>query len=217
VFLQYLLTCVTFSNIQALQEGGRVIGLLYETERCLDGLTLDADGFVRPNSERREPVRLVTADLADPMVIRFTNAGEKLLTFMSQCSAGNIFTPDGEPHNIHIDGIAHWQKLQRQYLIDAGGPKPIDALIPLSLPFIPLKSTLRLYNGKPQLMLQCDGLFDFMRMETALIALEGAKVVICDHCKNIFLAGPGTGRRPHAVHCSDKCRVGATRARKMEG
>ena len=194
-----------------------MIGLLYETERCLDGLTLDAGGFFRPISERRETVRIVTADLADPMVIRFANAGEDLLPFMSQCSAGDIVTPDGsyESH-ISVVGVAHMQRLLRQYLIDAGGPKPIDALIPLSQPFVPLKSTLRLYNGKPQLLLQCDVLFDFMRMETALIALEGAKVVICEQCKNLFLAGPGTGRRIHAVHCSDRCRVAATRARKKE-
>ena len=197
-----------------------MLGLLYETERCLDGLRLDADGFLRPISERREPVRVVTVDLADPMVIRFANAGDDLLPFMSQCSAGDVKTPidfgPGYGPHIHVSTVGGMQKVLRQYLIDAGGSNPIDAFVPLSQPFISLKSSLRLYNGKPQLLLQCDELFDFLRMETALIALEGAKVVVCEQCENLFLTGPGTGRRIHAVHCSDKCRVGATRARKKE-
>jgi hypothetical protein len=202
-----------------------MIGLLFETERCLDGLRLDADGYLRPASARLEAVRIFTNDLADPMVIRFVNTGDAdLLPFMSQCSAGDVkkpidFGPGYEPH-VHIGGIKGMQLTLRKCLIDASGPNPIEAFIKYGPPepfnYTPVKSTLRLYNGKPQLLLESDELHDFMRLETQLIALEGAKVVVCEQCENLFLTGPGTGRRIHAVHCSDKCRVGATRARKKE-
>ena len=214
-----------------------MIGLLYETERCLDGLNLatDADGerYFRPVSKRRKSVRLLTTDLANPAVVQFANMGDNLLPFMSLYSTCEVYEDedaepavtleDGTPVDtgvapyVYLDRVEANQRNLRQHLIDIGGPNPINAVDRLAqLHGIPLRSIVRLQDGKPQLLLKCDDLFDFLRMETALIALEGAKVVVCDHCKNIFLAGPGTGRRPHAVHCSDKCRVGATRARKKE-
>ena len=203
-----------------------MIGLLYETERCLDGLRVDADGYLRPVSARLEAVRIFTNDLADPMVIRFVNEGDDdLLPFMSQCSAGDVkksidFGPGYEPH-VHIKWIKGMQLMLRKCLIDASGPNPIEAFIkympPEPLNFTNVRSTLRLYNGKPQLLLESNELHDFMILETQLIALEGAKVVVCEHCGNLFLTGSGTGRRIHAVHCSDRCRVAATRARKRGG
>ena len=78
-----------------------MLGLLYETERCLAGLPLDADGFFRPISERREPVRVITVDLADPMVIQIRQPGDDLLPFMSQCSAGDLKCP-ATAHTSHI-------------------------------------------------------------------------------------------------------------------
>ena len=147
------------------------------------------------------------------------------LPFMSQCSAGDVtksidFGPGYEPH-VHIKWIKGMQLMLRKCLIDASGPNPIEAFIkympPEPLNFTNVRSTLRLYNGKPQLLLESNELHDFMILETQLIALEGAKVVVCEHCGNLFLTGSGTGRRIHAVHCSDRCRVAATRARKRGG
>ena len=196
-----------------------MIGLLYETERCLDGLRLDAEGYFRPLSERREPVRIITADLANPVAIQLANADD-LVRFMSWYSAGDIITPgtfprDYTPH-IHITRIEAMKLAFRQFLIDASGPNPVDTFVALSRPFVSLKASLRLYEGKPQLLAQCDDLLNFLRAETMLIALEGAKVVVCEQCQDLFLAGPGTGRRVHAIHCSDKCRVASSRARKKE-
>jgi hypothetical protein len=193
------------------------ISLLFETERCLDGLHL-VDGFFRPRSERREPIHVVTADLEDPVVLQFMNARDDLLPFMSRYSAGGVMTPlqPAEEWHTHINTIAHWQGLLRQKIVIAGSPDQVDALVSLSQPQIRLLASFHLRDGKPQMLAQCDHLLDFMRMEIGMIALNGAKLVTCEHCKNLFLTGPSTSRRVHATHCSDRCRVAAMRARKKE-
>jgi hypothetical protein len=57
-------------------------------------------------------------------------------------------------------------------------------------------------------------LADFMIMEVAMVASHGAKLSQCQHCGTQFLTGTLTGRRSHAVYCSDRCRTAAMRARK---
>ena len=66
------------------------IGPLLETERCLDGVHL-VDGFFRPRSERREPVRVVSADLNNLIVLDFVNTRDDLAPFLSRYSTGSIF------------------------------------------------------------------------------------------------------------------------------
>ena len=66
------------------------IGLSLETERCPDGVHL-VDGFFRPRSERREPVRVVSADLNKLVVLDFINARDDLAPFLSRYTAGSIF------------------------------------------------------------------------------------------------------------------------------
>jgi hypothetical protein len=104
----------------------------------------------------------------------------------------------------------------RQKIVIAGSPDQVDALVSLSQPQIRLLTSFHLRDGKPQMLAQCDYLLDFMRMEIGMIALNGAKLVACEHCKNLFLTGPSTSRRIHAAHCSDRCRVAAMRARNKE-
>jgi hypothetical protein len=198
-----------------------MISILYDTERCLDGLTL-VDGFFRPLSARREPVRVVTADLDDPVVLQLLNARDDLLPFMSRYSAGAVYTPWGgapdpmyEP-NVHFSTIAGWQILLRQRVTEAGSSDQVAALVSLSDPHIRTAISFHLRDGRAQMLVRCDELFDFMRLEAAMIAIEGAKLVTCGCCGNYFAAGPATSRRTDAQYCSDKCRVAAMRARKKE-
>jgi hypothetical protein len=214
------------------------IGLLLETERCLDGVHL-VDGFFRPRSERREPVRVVSADLNSLVVLDFVNARDELAPFLARYSTGTLVQLDRDPH-AHIDPplrerlvlpkhipskvepfaeikmVTFWQEGLRRNLVGAGGPDPVNTLVSLSHPAIDLGASFNLRDGKPQMLLRCEHLLDFMKMEVAMIALEGAKLVTCEHCKNFFLTGPSTSRRIHATHCSDRCRVAAMRARKKE-
>jgi hypothetical protein len=198
-----------------------MISILYLTERCLDGLKL-VDGWFRPLSERREPVHVVTADLEDPVVLQLVNARDDLVPFMSRYSAGDVRTSWGDDDpmfapNVHIDTITHWQGIFLEGLIGAGSTNQVDALVSLSHPLIGAEVSFHLRDGKPRMLVQIRELFDFMRMEAATIALEGAKLVTCGYCRNYFLTGPSTSRRTDALHCSDKCRVAAMRARKKGG
>ncbi|RUW92045.1 hypothetical protein [Mesorhizobium sp. M7A.F.Ca.US.010.02.1.1] len=68
----------------------------------------------------------------------------------------------------------------------------------------------------PQIVLTAESLYDFMLMEIATIHQVGAVVTACSHCRKLYLTGPLTGRRSHAVYCSDRCRVAAMRARNAE-
>jgi hypothetical protein len=104
----------------------------------------------------------------------------------------------------------------RQRIVSAGSSDQVDALVSISQLQISLMASFHLRDGKPQMLAQCNRLLDFMRMEIGMIALEGAKLITCEHCRNLFLTGPGTSRRIHATHCSDRCRVAAMRARKKE-
>ena len=55
------------------------------------------------------------------------------------------------------------------------------------------------------MFIQCSDLLEFMTMEIAKIALEGAKVATCERCHNLFLTGTSASRRSHAMYCSDRC------------
>ena len=69
-------------------------------------------------------------------------------------------------------------------------------------------------HGRSRLIMRPSSLDDLMIMEGAIAADEGAIAVRCSHCQKLFLIGPLTGRRSHAVYCSDRCRVAAMRVRK---
>ena len=197
-----------------------MFGLLLQTERCQDGVDLTESHF-RPRTNRREPLRLVTADLADPVVLQFLNAHfygyETLVAFMSKYTAGSFVGTGAGGDFAHPAFIMRWANFLRQMLLAAGGGEPIDALIGITKDTsINLNPTFHLEDGKPRMLLQCTDLPMFMQMEIAMIALEGAKLVNCEQCRNFFLTGPLTGRRSDATFCSDRCKVAAMRARKKE-
>ena len=201
-----------------------MFGLLVEVDYCPDGVIV-AEGFFRRRTDRIERLRLVTVDLADPVVLQFVNARDDLVPFMSKYTDGSL---DGVSHllTFHEDrpgsplGI---QNKLREMLLSAGGDEPIDPLIqmvseplPIALTPINLRPAFNLERGKPRMLLRCADLMMFMQMEIAMVALEGAKVVICEHCRDLLLTGPSTSRRSDASFCSDRCRVAAMRARKKE-
>src|SRR5262245_20499471 len=135
-----------------------MITLSYDTERCLDGLTL-VGGFFRPLSARREPVHVVTVDLEDPVVLQFLNARDDLLPFMSRYSAGDVHGPR---ELVHINAITHWQNLFREKIV---GADLVDALVTISRPDsgvgVGVGASFHLQGGKPQMQIRCNTLLDF--------------------------------------------------------
>jgi hypothetical protein len=201
-----------------------MIGLLLEMDYCPDGVIV-TEGFFRRRTDRIERLRLVTADLADPVVLQFVNARDDLVPFMSKYTDGSIH---GVSHLLTFyedlpSSPLGLQNQLREMLLSAGSDEPIDPLIqmtseplPIVLTRINLSPAFNLERGKPRMLLRCADLPMFMQMEIAMVALEGAKVVTCEHCRNLFLTGPSTSRRSDATFCSDRCRVAAMRARKKE-
>jgi len=201
-----------------------MFGLLVELDYCPDGVIRTEYDF-RPRTNRIERLRLVTADLKDPVVLQFVNARDDLVPFLSKYTTGSFRGVSQLPTFYDVGYAYSPIRLQndlREILLLAGGGEPIDALIrvtserPATLDPIDLSPAFHLERGKPRMLLRCTELTTFMQMEIAMVALEGAKVVTCEHCHNLFLTGPSTSRRSDATFCSDRCRVAAMRARKKE-
>ena len=210
-----------------------MFGLILETERCRDGVEV-VEGHFRPRTFRREKIRLVTTDLEDPIAIRFANARDGFVPLLSKYTTGALFgdgpyrpTPVAHPEDgdtvtikrvdmrFDVLSATATQRVIRDKLLAAGGNDPIDALIRITEggPIRP-SVLFQLEGDKPLMFIQCSDLLEFMTMEIAKIALEGAKVATCERCHNLFLTGTSASRRSHAMYCSDRCRVAAMRARK---
>lgn len=88
------------------------------------------------------------------------------------------------------------------------------------LPYVPLKPfgltpalDFSPDTHKPMLRLGANNLYDFMMMECASVAAFGAHVAECQHCGNVYLTGPMTGRRSTSVYCREACAKAAGRRR----
>lgn len=70
----------------------------------------------------------------------------------------------------------------------------------------------------PRLALTPRSLFDFMAMECAMVAVNGAVLVTCQRCGDFYLTGPKTGklRAKRGRFCSDRCRVASARLHRAE-
>jgi hypothetical protein len=79
-----------------------------------------------------------------------------------------------------------------------------------------LSPRVRLIDGRMRLSLEANSTATFMAMEVAAAFEVGAQITACQHCHNVFLFGPLTGRRSHAQYCAVKCRVAAMRARNSK-
>jgi hypothetical protein len=169
-------------------------------------------------------------NLENPVVVQFINAREdtELLKFFSKFGRlsewaprdlGDIFGGQPDPGLDHHNVIVA-QKELRDWLVRATGANQADTLRAINDSLgkamaIDLTPTFELEaeTGTPRMLLKCSDLRHFMTMEIAMIAMQGAKLAECEHCKAVFLTGPLTGRRSHAKYCSDRCRVAAMRAR----
>jgi hypothetical protein len=209
-------------------------GFRLTTERCPDGVELHDGGsgidetdrergkWFRYRTERRERLQLDIQNLENPAIVQFVNARDEkgLSDFFSTyrlLEGGGAL--EGGPAYGHLDAIDA-QNDFRELLENVGGPSQVDALREINNHvfsfghnFLEPVFELAGQAGAPRMVLTCDELRAFMTMEAAMIAMNGARVIHCEHCNNIFLIGPLTGRRSHARFCSDRCRVAAMRSR----
>ena len=180
-------------------------GLTLETTVCPDGVEIQGSVF-RPRSSRKFPLRLETRDLSDPLILRFFNADDDdaLADFL-----GRFGHLQPEQHESPRRRLLTNQRQLRHELIMAGSDNPDDrrSVLPSGLD---VKAAL---NGDI-LDFRVLSLFGLMWMEAAMVVEKDARLTACEHCEIAFLTGPTTGRRSHALYCSDRCRVAAMRARQ---
>jgi hypothetical protein len=204
--------------------------------RCLDGVELvhrdtypdikspyygasGPDWFSYRSARYKQEIVRNAVDLEDPLVVRFINAidDDKRIAFLSRFGLPeNLIRiagigPSGtEPRNL----ILGRQRILRRLLEDAGSGDATCAIKAAN-------ESLR-HAGAHRLSLEPGGrmvsttrnLMDFMYMEIAIVAANGARLATCKRCRDFFLTGALTKRRSTAKYCRDLCRVGAHRANK---
>jgi hypothetical protein len=161
-------------------------------------------------------LQLEIKDLENPIIVQFVNARDEkgLSVFFSRYGLLERGLNYGYLNAIDA------QNDFRELLEKVGGPSKVDALREINEHvdffghnFLQPAFELAGQAGAPRMVLRCFEPRAFITMEAAMIATHGARVIHCEHCNNIFLIGPLTGRRSHARFCSDRCRVAAMRAR----
>ena len=209
-------------------------GLFLESQRCPDGVQLAHPPAIydgaepglrfRSRTNRQEPFRREFENLEDPIVVEFVNAREDTDRIKFFSKYGLLFVekfthPAAKNFGSDYEFVIASQKELRDSLTKATGPQ-VDALQAINSSLgrygpINLQPTFDLGGaaGAPRMVLKFSDLMQFMAMEIAMVAMQGAKLGTCEHCGAVFLTGPLTGRRSHAKYCSDRCRVAAMRAR----
>jgi hypothetical protein len=175
------------------------------------------DWFAHRSERQERTIIRHRVDLEDPLVVRFVNAtdDDKLVKFLSRFGLPDpllsaVKIGIAEPRNV----ILGRQKVLRRLLEDAGSGDPARARKAAN-------ESLR-FGGAQISSLEPDGrmvstarcLMDFMYMEIAIAAANGARLGSCKRCCDVFLYGRATKRRSTSTYCSNKCRVGGYRAKK---
>jgi hypothetical protein len=167
-----------------------------------------------PRTERREPLRLEIENLENPVVVEFVNARE-------DADRTAFFTKYGPPSDEAVMIRRHVLEAQQRFrnMLTHVSEHHQETLLALNeknrLPKLIPKFDLAGEGGAIRMLLECPTLSALMSMEVATAAMNGVKMGTCEHCGDVFLTGPLTGRRSHAKFCSARCRVAAMRARNQ--
>jgi len=200
-------------------------GLTVRFERCPDGVELVKPSEVllfRYRTERRDFDRREFLNLENPVFLDFINATdhEHLREFFDRFGLMFPYLRTA-PGIIPLDDALSYQSEFREYLQLTEGDDRGAAMAALNEglsdhPDFNLRPLMHLAGSqaKPRLILHSTSMFSFMLMEVAMAVAHDARLATCERCSTSFLTGPLTGRRAHAVYCSDRCRVAAMRARK---
>ena len=169
----------------------------------------------RCKSARRLKTLLEVVDLENPLIVRFVNARDDEARAEFFARFGFLYkNHDEQPRPDALED----QKTLRRLLTVVGTEERDKAIEHVNRALgksMGFALTPRL-DGEGRLSLHPQSLLGLMLMEAAMIVERGARLTSCDNCGVAFLTGPTTGRRSHAVYCSDRCRVAAMRARNAE-
>ncbi len=186
------------------------LGFALEWESFPDGVRLDGKTF-KAQTPRRFPFRLDVENLEDPLVVQFINArtDEERKAFFVKYGF-----PKGGGSYPRADALRDQANLKK-WLKLAGSESTSEEMIKIFNRHEFQPTMTPSLDGR-HLMLQVPRLHDLMIMEIVWAAQSGVRFSACEHCQTVFLTGPLTKRRSHAVFCSPRCRMAATRARQAE-
>jgi hypothetical protein len=211
-------------------------GLSLQWKKCPDGVeqfdrgpdpswdlksaSPDPSIWFRFRSAKREMVRHDISNLESPIIVRFLNAKDDgaIAAFFFQF--GMLYEEATKSGEFSKDQTESNQKALKKVLESAGSGDVMSSISFVNkalsasvaddhVPVLDLADNAKL----PRLAWRAKNLFGLMIMETVLVATSGARFASCEHCGNVILTGPLTGRRSTARFCSDRCRVAAMRAR----
>lgn len=193
--------------------------------RPRDGVSIDEDGDIqldsdmrvlRPRSERSDPVTYYVQNLENPVALHFINcaAADDFVAFISRFGMLDTLGTPAAWSNMNgmratKDDIVEIFELSN-YSNSVAKAQHVNNLLKY-VRFRPIFECSA--AGTNQLVLEPGSLGDLMMIEAAFAVEAGTSLARCAHCSKAYLTGPMTGRRSHAVYCSDRCRVAAMRAR----
>lgn len=189
--------------------------------------------YVRFKSEAYEIIHFESTSHLDSLVLKFASADtkEKLLRFLSNYGMPSICKPHEEIPDEKADFVysAYEEYIQTRFrtgeslaeirsaqvkllkLFQSGSVKnftdQFSAGVEMTMP-VPEK------GQRPGLMLHPNDLFQFMKIEAALIVCGPSEVKTCSHCSDLFAKGGEKAKRTDSKYCSPRCRLAAHRLRK---
>lgn len=200
----------------------RFIGTMEEAERVAAGVKTRRGYRYKTDARVADNHRLV--DLKDPLVLKFMHARDtdSMLRFLSTYGLTVDWADAPVPLELvederigfsaALNTIRHGPPAAATRQINEAFARYVEGGVS-DYGLAPIFE----YTGPespPRLTLLSFSLRAYMAMELAFIASRGASVSTCERCNKRFITGPTTGRRSDAKYCADRCRVGASRARK---
>lgn len=182
----------------------------------------------RERSKNRVPVVLDALNLENPVILHFVNAKSDAdfsaffarFGFLDR-NTNMLGKQTDQRNELAYESALNWHRTIRNTMHESLGQdaelrsKRLNNL----LNAVDLKPSVDMSGegGRARITLRPATLLQFMCMEAATASINEVSAHSCEHCGKVFFTGALTGRRAHAVYCSDRCRVAAMRKRNAEG
>ncbi|WP_155772395.1 hypothetical protein [Mesorhizobium loti] len=170
--------------------------------------------FVCARSDESEPVIYEITNLENPLAIRLINtvSDEDLVAFVSRFGLPQKLVT---PFQVSVTSLETLKEDLGEVLGLGAFPDSVEKARHVNdvLKYVSLAPSFEYADGRNKLVMRPTDLANLMMMEAVFAYEVGATLSRCAHCSKAYLTGPLTGRRSHAVYCSDRCRVAAMRKR----
>jgi hypothetical protein len=180
----------------------------------VQGSTTTETRFVCARSDAMEPLSYEVTNLENPLAIRFINteSEDDVVAFVSRFGLPQKLSA---PNQVCLTSLSALKQDLEDVLGLGAFPNSVEKARHVNdmLKYVSLAPSFEYADGANKLIMRPTDLADLMMMEAVFAYEVGATLSRCAHCSKAYLTGSMTGRRSHAVYCSDRCRVAAMRKR----